>query len=41
LGLAGLRIDKTIETQAKEKGIAIIKQVGKNMVIHDEHLKVF
>jgi hypothetical protein len=41
LGLAGLHVDKNAEKEAKIQGIGIIKQVGKNMVINDAHLKVF
>jgi hypothetical protein len=39
--LAGLHIDKSVEKEAIKQGVGIIKQVGKNMVIHDAHLKVF
>ena len=41
LGLAGLHVNVTAEKEAIKKGIAIIKQVGNNMVINDDHLKVF
>jgi len=41
LGLAGLHIDAAAEKEAKKHGIAIIKQVGDTMVIHDADLKVF
>ena len=41
LGLAGLSIKKEAEIEAKEKGIAVIKQVGENMVVYDEGLRVF
>ena len=41
LGLAALHFKKGAEKEAKSKGIAIIKQVGDNMVIYDAHLKVF
>jgi outer membrane protein assembly factor BamD (BamD/ComL family) len=41
LGLAGLHIDKSVEKEAIKQGVGIIKQVGKNMVISDAHLKVF
>jgi hypothetical protein len=41
LGLAGLHVNITAEREALEQGIAIIKQVGKNMIINDTHLKVF
>jgi hypothetical protein len=41
LGLAGLHINKDAEKKAIKQGVGIIKQVGKNMVINDAHLKVF
>ena len=41
LGLAGLDVEAAAEQEAKNQGIAIIKQVGDNMVVHDEYLKVF
>jgi len=41
LGLAGFHVYKNAESEAIKHGIAVIKQVGKNMVINDEHLKVF
>ena len=41
LGLAGLDVEIAAEKEALSQGIAIIKQVGDNMVIHDEGLKVF
>jgi hypothetical protein len=41
LGLAGLHVNITAEKEAIKQGVAIIKQVGKNMVINDGHLKVF
>jgi hypothetical protein len=41
LGLAGLHIDKSVEKEALKQGSGVIKQVGKNMVINDAHLKVF
>ena len=41
LGLAALHFEDGTEKEAIENGIAIIKQVGENMVIYDEHLKVF
>jgi hypothetical protein len=41
LGLAGLSMKKEVEMEAEKLGIAVIKQVGKTMIIHDEHLKVF
>jgi hypothetical protein len=41
LGLAGLHVNVTAEKEAIKQGVGIIKQVGKNMVINDAHLKVF
>ena len=41
LGLASMVFDKDIEDKCKEYGIAIIKQVGDNVVIYDENLKTF
>jgi len=41
LGLAGFHINVTAEKEALKQGVAIIKQVGKNMVINDAHLKLF
>ena len=41
LGLAGLHVEPAAENEARQQGIAIIKQVGDNMVVYDEHLKVF
>jgi len=41
LGLAGLSVEKGAEKEAIKQGVGIIKQVGKNMVINDAHLKVF
>jgi hypothetical protein len=41
LGLASMVFDEDIENRCKEKGIAIIKQVGDTVVIHDENLKTF
>jgi len=41
LGLAGLSIEKSAEKEAIEQDVGIIKQVGKNMMINDAHLKVF
>ena len=41
LGLAGLDVEIDAEKEALSQGIAIIKQVGDNMVIHDKDLKVF
>jgi len=41
LGLAGLHVEPSAEREAIKQGIAVIKQVGDNMVINDKHLKVF
>jgi hypothetical protein len=41
LGLAGLHVNVTAEKEAIKQGVAVIKQVGKNMIINDTHLKVF
>jgi len=41
LGLAALHFKEGAEKEAISNGIAIIKQVGENMVIYDTHLKVF
>jgi len=41
LGLAALHFKEGTEEETIANGIAIIKQVGKSMVIYDAHLKVF
>jgi hypothetical protein len=41
LGLASLVFDEDVEDKCKENGIAVIKQVGDTVVIHDENLKTF
>ena len=41
LGLAGLDVEADAEKEAKQQGIAIIKQVGSNMVVYDDNLKEF
>ena len=41
LGIAGLSFRKITEENILRKGIAVIKQVGDKMVIHDENLRVF
>ena len=41
LGLASMVFDEAIEEKCKENGIAVIKQVGDSVFIHDENLKVF
>jgi hypothetical protein len=33
--------DEDIEEKCKENGIAVIKQVGDMVVIHDENIKTF
>jgi len=41
LGLAAFHFEDDTENISKNEGIAIIKQVGDNMVIYDEHLKIW
>ncbi|MCL2154490.1 MAG: hypothetical protein FWH53_02375 [Leptospirales bacterium] len=41
LGIASLSFRKITEKNVLEKGIAVIKQVGDKMVVHDKNLKVF
>jgi hypothetical protein len=41
LGLASLNFCKEMVNECIRHGIAVIKQVGETVVIHDEHLKVF
>jgi hypothetical protein len=41
LGLASMVFDEDIEYKCKETGIAVIKQVGDNVIVHDENLKAF
>jgi hypothetical protein len=41
LGLAGLHVYKNAEDEAIKHGIAVIKQVGKNRIVNDGHLKAF
>jgi hypothetical protein len=41
LGLASFVFDSEVEKRCIENGIAVIKQVGENVVIYDENLKVF
>ena len=41
LALASMVFDEDVEYKCKENGIAVIKQVGDNVVIYDENLKVF
>ena len=41
LALAGMTFHPLTEQACMESGIAIIKQVGETMMIHDEHLRAF
>ena len=41
LGLASMAFYPEVEETCKKQGIAVIKQVGETLVIHDEHLKAF
>ena len=41
LGLASMSFYPELEDACKEHGIAIIKQVGDNVVINDEHIKAY
>jgi len=41
LGLASMAFYPELEQKCIESGIAIIKQVGDKVIIHDKHLKVF
>jgi len=41
LGLASMVFDEDIENKCKENGIAVIKQEGDVVVIHDENMKAF
>jgi hypothetical protein len=41
LGLASIVFDEDIEDKCKENGIAVIKQVGDNVVVNDNNLRVF
>ena len=41
LGLASMVFDEDIEYKCKEKGIAVIKQVGDAVIIYDDNLKIF
>jgi hypothetical protein len=41
LGLAGLSMKPEVESEAIEQGIAVVKQLGENMVVFDKHLKMF
>jgi len=41
LGLASMSFYKKLEEKCKNEGIAIIKQVGDNVIITDKHLKAY
>jgi hypothetical protein len=41
LGLASMSFYSELEDECIKQGIAVIKQVGDNVVINDKHLKVF
>jgi hypothetical protein len=41
LGLAGMSFNPTLEKKCINQGIAVIKQVGKTLLIKDENLKAF
>jgi len=41
IGLASMTFYDDLEQACKDNGIAIIKQVGDNVVVYDEHLKIF
>ena len=41
LGLAAMSFENGVEIESINNGLAIIKQVGDTVVIHDEHLKTF
>jgi len=41
LGLAGFHVFANAEKEANKQGVGIVKQVGKNMIINDTHLKSF
>jgi len=41
LGLASMAFYPKLEEECKANGIAIVKQIGENVVIYDEHLKAF
>jgi hypothetical protein len=41
LGLAAFHFEAGTEDETIKQGIAVIKQIGDNMVVNDEHLKVF
>jgi len=41
LGLAAFHFEDDTENISKNEGIAVIKQIGDNMVVYDESLKIF
>ena len=41
LGLASMVFDENMVVKCKENGIAVIKQEGDSVVVHDENLKAF
>jgi len=41
LGLASMVFDEDMVNKCKENGIAVIKQEGDSVVVHDENLKAF
>lgn len=41
LGLAAFHITKETEKASIQQGVAVIKQLGKSMVVNDAHLKVY
>ena len=41
LALAGMSFHPLTEEACRKSGIAIMKQVGETMVVHDEHLRAF
>jgi len=41
LGVAALTFDPVAEQECIDKGLAIIKQIGDNVVIYDEHIRIF
>ena len=41
LGLASMFFDDEVQKKCIENGIAVVKQVGDTLVIHDEKLKTF
>ena len=41
VAIAALTINQTVERECITQGIAVIKQVGDNVVTYDKHLKVF